>query len=507
LPDSIDLRIKKIPIPEESKKSNVKDRIRNLGISKGFRKTKNNVTLAWVLQQGKLAESQGKYLTAISHYQKVVDLYATQGEMQQVTDYLQHIAVLYQKAGRTQQALDQFQLVLERKEASGDTTKLREIRSYITQLVPSSDEVVDMNESDRPDEVTAPAVQESERLKSLAESTEKGRDYKKSLEYYKLYTELANKQKESEQAQQLALQEKTFELEKQAQQVRLLKSESEVQALILTQQQEQLLKEKNFKRNLLIGTLLLVLAMVAIYFMYRGKRKALKGLNHAYEQLSATKNKLVRAEEELKNLLDQQLSRGVALELMDHDKADKAQKKFVCIMFLDIRGFTPFAERLQPEELIKYQNDVFGLMIDIVDTHQGVINQFLGDGFMATFGLQETQRNVCDEALAAAIEIITIVNEKSESGNIPNTRVGIGLHAGNVVTGNVGTSVRKQYSVTGNTVITASRIEQLNKEFKSQLLISKEVYAELTQPDALPKDFVDVKVKGRKQPVELLKIA
>ena len=138
-------------------------------------------------------------------------------------------------------------------------------------------------------------------------------------------------------------------------------------------------------------------------------------------------------------------------------------------MFLDIRGFTPFAEQREPEEIIRYQNDVFGFMIDIIDQHQGSINQFLGDGFMATFGLQEAEVNPCEDAYQAAKEIITLVNKKSEEGLIPTTRVGIGLHAGNVVAGNVGTAIRKQYSITGNTVITAARIEQLNKEFESQL--------------------------------------
>ena len=341
----------------------------------------------------------------------------------------------------------------------------------------------------------------------MAESTENNQDYRSSLEYFKLYTELSNQQKAEEQAQKLALQEKTFQIERQAQRVGLLESEKEIQELTLVQQEEQLVKEQTFKQNLLIGVLLLTLAVLATYLLYRGKRKALGDLGKAYNDLNQTKNQLVSAEEQLKNLLGQQVSSGVAQQLMDSGKADMAQKKFVCVMFLDIRDFTPFAEQLEPEELIQYQNDVFGLMIDIVDRNNGVINQFLGDGFMATFGLQENQTNVCDNALEAAIKIITVVNEKSASNAIPNTRVGIGLHAGNVVAGNVGTAIRKQYSITGNTVITAARIEQLNKRFESQLLISEEVYNQLSYPEKLPQKFINVEVKGRKQQLNLLKIA
>jgi adenylate cyclase len=250
---------------------------------------------------------------------------------------------------------------------------------------------------------------------------------------------------------------------------------------------------------------LLLLGVGAVLILYRGKQKALKHLNHAYIDLSTTKDQLQIAESRLKGLLSQQVSKGVAQELLT--QTDKVQKKFVCVMFLDIRGFTPFAEKLNPEELIAYQNEVFGFMIEIIDVHGGVINQFLGDGFMATFGLQDEQSADCDNAFAAAREIVETVSVKNQNGEIPQTRVGIGLHAGKVVAGNVGTDVRKQYSITGNTVITAARIEQLNKTLDSQLLISKEVYRELTDQQNLTPEFTKVQVKGRMEGVELLKIA
>ena len=510
LPDSIGIEIQKIPEPPEEDKKSFRKKIQNLGISKGIKKTKANLSITVSVQQAKLAEQQHRYLTAISHYQKVVDIYVEQGDQQSVTDYMQQIALLYQQAGRTQQALDKYEEVLQRKEFYGDTTNLAIIRENLINLEPTTSDTAEIT---LPDPVTSElltkkeAEDKSNRLKVLAEKSEDTEDYKQSLEYFKLYTELTTKQKEAEQAQQLALQEKTFQLEKQAQEMSLLESEKEVQALTLARQQEQLQKEETFKRNLIVGVVVLTLAAFISFVLYRGKRQALGNLNQAYKELSTTKNKLESAEKQLKRLLGQQVSIGVAQQLMDHDKADAGQKKFVCVMFLDIRGFTPFAEKLKPEELIKYQNDVFGLMIEIVDQYHGVINQFLGDGFMATFGLQENEDNVCDNAIKAAMEIVRVVNDKSETGSIPETRVGIGLHAGNVVAGNVGTSIRKQYSITGNTVITAARIEQLNKQYHSQILISKEVYAKLSQPEKLPDSFINAQVKGRKQPVELLKIA
>jgi class 3 adenylate cyclase len=503
------------PAPEadfrtDSEKSNVKDKLLNLGISKKFNRTKNSVAITLALQQAKLAESQARYLTAINYYQKAIDLYVQQGDQQAVTDNIQQIAMLYQKLGRTQQALDKYQEVLERKEIMGDTTNLSVIRNNLIQLKPVSARAIEPPKETIPSN-TGPVVDqkdhEQQRLKTLAESTESSQDYKKSLEYYKLYTELENRQKDEQQAQQLALQEKTFQLEKQGQRMSLLEAEKAVQALTLGQQEEQLAGELAFKRNLWAGLIILFVAAIISFVLYRGKRKALGALSMAYNELNTTKDKLEDAEGMLKNLLDQQVSHGVARQLMDSSTADEAQKKFVCVMFLDIRGFTPFAERLLPEEIIKYQNDVFGLMIDLIDSNHGVINQFLGDGFMATFGLQDIQSNVCDDALAAATQIIEVVNSKSKSGVIPPTRVGIGLDAGNVVAGNVGTAIRKQYSITGNTVITASRIEKVNKKFKSQLLISKQVFDQLSQPEKLPDDFVMEELTGQKQPVVLLRVA
>jgi adenylate cyclase len=120
-------------------------------------------------------------------------------------------------------------------------------------------------------------------------------------------------------------------------------------------------------------------------------------------------------------------------------------------MFMDIRNFTALVEHRTPEEIVALQNEVFGTAVEVINRHHGVINQFLGDGFMATFGAPLSAGNDCANALAAARELVARIR----------VRIGIGLHAGDAVTGNVGSAERKQYSVTGNVVILASRIEQL----------------------------------------------
>jgi adenylate cyclase len=216
--------------------------------------------------------------------------------------------------------------------------------------------------------------------------------------------------------------------------------------------------------------------------------------------------KLFEERNRIVELFGQQVSQQIVDELISQQDELQSKRKFVCIMFLDIRGFTPFAESKEPEEVIEYQNKVFGFMIDIITQNGGVINQFLGDGYMATFGAPLSQGSDTQNAFNAAVKIINEIEQKNKTGQIPNTRIGIGLHAGYVVAGNVGTETRKQYSISGNTVITASRIEQLNKEFNSQLLVSEEVINEIDKSVVDYELIGEVKIKGREKPVNLFKI-
>ncbi len=187
----------------------------------------------------------------------------------------------------------------------------------------------------------------------------------------------------------------------------------------------------------------------------------------------------IKEKNEVIDLFGQQISPLIADSILKNSNELSGTRKKVCIMFLDIRKFTPFVERHQPEEVVTYLNTLFGFMIDIIQSHHGVINQFLGDGFMATFGAPVSIGNCSQNATEASQEIIDRINIEFNQGNIPETRIGIGLHFDEAVIGNIGSSLRKQYSITGNVVIMASRIEQLNKKYNSQLLISEEVYNKL----------------------------
>jgi adenylate cyclase len=214
---------------------------------------------------------------------------------------------------------------------------------------------------------------------------------------------------------------------------------------------------------------------------------------------------------EERNRISRTFGEYVSPEVMDTLMALKpdlrSESKSVCVMFLDIRNFTGFAEKRTPEEVVEYLESLFDFMIEIVNRHHGIINKFLGDGFMAVFGAPLTDGRDCANALAAAREILERVQQEVELGRILPTTVGIGLHFGEAVTGSIGSALRREYTVIGDVVNLAARIEKLNKRFGSHLLISdvvrQAVGSEL--PDAV--SMGQVKVKGREEGIQIYQLA
>ena len=194
-------------------------------------------------------------------------------------------------------------------------------------------------------------------------------------------------------------------------------------------------------------------------------------------------------------------------KLLDLKPDLRSESKNVCVMFLDIRNFTGFAEKRSPEEVVRYLESLFEFMIEIVNRHHGIINKFLGDGFMAVFGAPLSDGRDCANALEAAREILARVREEAELGTILPTTIGIGLHAGEAVTGSIGSTLRREYTVIGDVVNLAARIEKLNKEFHSQLLISEMVWQALdgSLAEAVPMGHVEV--RGREQSIQIYQVA
>lgn len=179
---------------------------------------------------------------------------------------------------------------------------------------------------------------------------------------------------------------------------------------------------------------------------------------------------LQNAKSDMELLFGQQVSKEVLQTLVEDRGTLKKQEATVLV--LDIRNFSSFAEQHSPDEIMEFQNKIFGPIIDIINQHQGVVNQILGDGIMATFGTPVNNPLHVDMAFQAALKILERVKELSNKGIIPQTKIGLGIHTGEVITGNIGNENRKQYSISGTAVIIAFRVEQLNKELESELLIT-----------------------------------
>ena len=242
------------------------------------------------------------------------------------------------------------------------------------------------------------------------------------------------------------------------------------------------------------GAMLLLAGLAAAFVAHQLKRR----VSNAYRMLQERQRVL--------SAFGQQVSPAIVEELLKAGPEIASIRSFVCVMFMDIRNFTPLVEKKSPEEIVTLQNVVFAEAIDVVNRNHGIINQFLGDGFMATFGAPLATGGDCGNALAAARELVAGIRRLSERGMIAPITIGIGLHAGEAVSGNIGSALRKQYSITGNVVILASRIEQLNKEYGSQILASGEVLAAAGGPAPGDEALGSVHVKGREQPIELFRL-
>jgi adenylate cyclase len=213
------------------------------------------------------------------------------------------------------------------------------------------------------------------------------------------------------------------------------------------------------------------------------------------------------ARERITNLFGQHVSPSVVERLLDRPEELAGETREICVMFLDIRNFTSAARERRPAEVVEFLNGTFAFMIEAVDRHGGFINKFLGDGFMAVFGAPLDDARAVEHAVAAARDILAEIGRRGLADGPWPLRVGIGLHAGPAVIGNVGSPRRKEFTAIGDTVNLASRLEQLNKEFASQLLVSETVMAALGPADAPATPLGDLPIKGYAAAIRVWRLA
>lgn len=242
--------------------------------------------------------------------------------------------------------------------------------------------------------------------------------------------------------------------------------------------------------------LLLVAGLSAGFVAHQIRRQ----LSRALEAISQRERAI--------SIFGQHVSPQVAGLLLNQPVEFTGENRNVCVMFLDIRDFSRFAGERSAPEVMAYLNTLFGSMIPVINEHRGIVNKFLGDGFMAVFGAPLDDDDHCRHAIQAAQEILRRLDVLNGEGSIPHTRIGIGLHAGQAMTGNVGTPERKEYTIIGDSVNLASRVEQATKQLKARLLVSETVAEILHGADGISmEDMGPVELKGQARPVRLFKLA
>jgi adenylate cyclase len=253
---------------------------------------------------------------------------------------------------------------------------------------------------------------------------------------------------------------------------------------------------------------------------------ALKRLSAAFkkvEQLDYTHVDPVRTGDELEDLasgfnrmvdglkerdkLRTTFGKYMTATVMEHLLAGKValggESLRVTILFTDIRSFTSISEKMDPQQLVGLLNEYFSEMVGIVMQEEGVVDKYIGDAIMAVFGAPVPKPDDAVNAVRAAVRMrqsLQSLNVRLEQRGIPGLHTGIGIHTGEVVAGNIGSEKRMEYTVIGDAVNLASRLESSTKELGVNVLISDDTY-ELTKHVAVVRPMRQITVKGRKQPV------
>jgi adenylate cyclase len=223
-----------------------------------------------------------------------------------------------------------------------------------------------------------------------------------------------------------------------------------------------------------------------------------------------------REKNNLRNIFSKYVSKDILEEMLRDPSKVKlgGEEKEATVFFSDVRGFTTLSEGLTPGQLTHFLNKYLTIMTDIALRRRGVVDKYIGDAIMAFWGAPLTNRDHAMDAVVTALEMVTALknfNNKSKEEGDPAIDIGIGLNSGKVIAGNMGSEQQFDYTVMGDTVNLASRLEGQTKTYGVHIIISSHTL------DHLPKEFIEsekllireldmVKVKGKKLPATIFEV-
>jgi len=223
-----------------------------------------------------------------------------------------------------------------------------------------------------------------------------------------------------------------------------------------------------------------------------------------------------------REVIRETFGRYVAPEVAKTLLADGAtlggEKRDVTVLFTDLRGYSTISEALDPAQVVGLSNAYLGAMQTAIDAEGGTVIEFLGDAILAVFGAPTASEDHADRAVRCALAMrrqLQQLNEASEGqglaelwrqAGLPALQHRVGIHTGSVIAGNIGSATRMKYAIVGDAVNVAARLEQLNKEHGTEVLLSRATVARLSAGVVEPEPVGELKVKGREQPVQVFSI-
>ena len=184
------------------------------------------------------------------------------------------------------------------------------------------------------------------------------------------------------------------------------------------------------------------------------------------------------------------------------------EKKELTVLFSDIRGFTTISEKLEPEEVVRLLNEYLTAMTKLVFKYDGVLDKYMGDAIMAFYGAPIEMADHADKACLTALEMIEVLKELQtkwmESG-VPVINIGIGINSGPMIVGNMGSDVRFDYTVMGDSVNLGSRLEGINKQYGTRIIVS-EFTRNIARLNLNFRELDLVRVKGKNEPVRIFEL-